>query len=111
MTREEWLHAWGFKDGTPEADKAWIEKQEFIPQRLNTLVMGDLSPYRAVAADIETGKCPMITSRSHHREFLKRNNYVELGNEMPKPHTPKLTDRKEIGHQIKRVIDEKGLKL
>lgn len=111
MTREEWLRMWGYQDGTPEADKAWAEKLAFVPKRLSTLVMGDLAPYRAAAADIETGKRPMITSRSQHREFLRRNDYVELGNEMPKPHVPKLTDQKEIGHQIKRVIDEKGLKL
>jgi hypothetical protein len=110
MTREEWLRAWGFQDGTPEADRAWAEKQAFVPIRLTPLIIPDLVPYKAVAADIATGKAPVITSRSQHREFLKRNDYVELGNEMPKPRQKPEPDRREIGRTIKRVMDEKGIR-
>ena len=73
-------------------------------------VMSDIEPYQAVASDIATGKPPHITSRSHHREFLKRNGYVELGNEMPKPRKSIEPDRNEIGRQIKRVMDQKGIR-
>jgi putative FmdB family regulatory protein len=73
-------------------------------------VMSDIAEYRAVAADKETGKLPVIGSRSHHREFLKRNNYVELGNEMPKVRAPIEPNRHEIGRQIKRVMDQKGIR-
>lgn len=73
-------------------------------------VMSDIEPYRAVAADKETGKLPVIGSRSQHREFLKRNDYVELGNEMPKPSQGIEPNRQEIGRQIKRVMDEKGIR-
>jgi hypothetical protein len=110
MTREEWLRAWGFVDGTPEAEQAWAEKQAFVPRRLMPLIVPDIQPYQAVAADIATGKAPVISSRSQHREFLKRNNYVELGNEMPKPRKAPEPDRMEIGRQIKRVMDEKGIR-
>lgn len=41
-------------------------------------VIGDIEPYRAVTGDME-GK--WITSRSQHREFLRRNNLIEVGNE------------------------------
>lgn len=44
-------------------------------------VMGDIQPYQAVAVDVATGNAPVITSRSAHREYLKRNGYVELGND------------------------------
>lgn len=41
----------------------------------------DIQPYRAIAADKETGDRPWITSRQQHREFLRKNNYEEIGNE------------------------------
>jgi hypothetical protein len=65
---------------------------ELVPKRLAEplnianaapMVMGDLPEYRAVAADKSTGKRPMIGGRRQHREFLQRNGYVEIGNEMP----------------------------
>jgi len=73
-------------------------------------VMSDIEPYQAVASDIATGKPPHISSRSQHREFLKRNGYVELGNEMPKSRKAPEPDRMEIGRTIKRVMDEKGIR-
>lgn len=45
------------------------------------MVSSDISAYQAVAVDVATGKAPVINSRSQHREFLKRNGYVEVGNE------------------------------
>lgn len=44
-------------------------------------VAPDINAYQAVAVDVATGKAPIITSRSSHREFLQRNGYVEVGNE------------------------------
>lgn len=73
-------------------------------------VISDIEPYQAVASDIATGRPPHITSRSQHREFLKRNDYVELGNDMPKARKAPEPDRNEIGRQIKRVMDEKGIR-
>lgn len=46
-----------------------------------TMVQPDIQPYRAVVIDKETGKVPVIESRKQHREFLRRNDYVEVGNE------------------------------
>jgi putative FmdB family regulatory protein len=40
------------------------------------MVMPDLKPYKAVAGDQ-----PWITSRAQHREFLRSNNLIEVGNE------------------------------
>lgn len=39
------------------------------------MVTPDIQPYKAVAGDQ-----PWITSRAQHREFLKKNNLVEIGN-------------------------------
>lgn len=74
-------------------------------------VMSDIEPYQAVGVDVESGTAPMITSRSHHREYLKRNNYVELGNDVP---TPKVNDEirdGDIAREVKRAVDQVGAKL
>jgi hypothetical protein len=111
MTREQWLAAWGYVDGTPEADEAWRLKQAFVPTSLNATVMPDIGEYRAMGTDVATGDRPVITSRSQHRDYLKRNGYVELGNEMPKQTARPQSDRNEIGRQIKHVLDSKGIRL
>ncbi len=41
-------------------------------------VIPDIEPYVAVAGDM-AGK--VVRSRKEHREFLRRNNFVEIGNE------------------------------
>ena len=45
----------------------------------------DIEGYRAMGADVACGgKRPFITTRSEHRAYLRRNGYVETGNETPK---------------------------
>lgn len=43
-------------------------------------IMRDIEPYKAVAGD-DAKKGRWITSRSHEREYLKRNNCIQVGNE------------------------------
>lgn len=69
-------------------------------------IIKDIDPYKAVAGDVALGgKRPAIMSRREHREFLKRNNYVEVGNEPIKPrkadYGPEVT-----GREIKQTIDK-----
>jgi len=47
------------------------------------LVMGDIAPYQSMVDG------SMITSRSHHREHLRRHNLVEYGNDssLTKPYS------------------------
>ena len=67
-------------------------------------IISDIQPYQAVAVDVATGKPPKIGSRSEHREFLKRNNYIELGNDRIKP---KPVDYGDISpREIKQTIDQ-----
>ncbi len=70
-------------------------------------IMPDIASYQAMGIDIATGKAPVITSRSKHREYLKRNGYIEVGNE-----TPKFRDqrgdynvRRELGQAVRQVIN------
>jgi len=46
-------------------------------------VQPDLSAYKAIAVDQRSGQAPVIEGRKQHREFLKANGYVEVGNEAP----------------------------
>lgn len=65
------------------------------------MVMSDIPEYR----NIVDGK--MITSRSWHREFLKKNNLVELGNEGKDPVQKEYKPAKgEIAREIKESIDQ-----
>lgn len=70
-------------------------------------VVPDIEPYQAMGNDVATGKCPVITSRSRHREYLKRNGYVEVGNEMPKAGRKLEGDfnvRRELAAAVHEVV-------
>ena len=56
------------------------------PASAGVFVMGDIKPYKSMA----TGE--MIEGRAAHREHLKRNNLVEIGDAWDK----RLPDRKPI---------------
>jgi len=69
------------------------------------MVTPDIEPYRAVTGD-RMGQ--FITSRREHREFLKRNRLVEVGNEPIRDTKAmrKTTSRQEIREELKRVVPE-----
>lgn len=96
------------QDDLPECCNAKM-RHVWLSTRLT--VIPDIEPYRAVASDIATGKPPTIMGRAQHREFLRRNNYTEVGNEMPKPRREEPVPIREIGQQIKQIIDSKGIRL
>ena len=48
-------------------------------------VRADIQPYRTAVFDKETGKPVNIESRAQHKEFLHRNDYVEVGNDWQPP--------------------------
>ena len=68
-------------------------------------VMPDIKPYKALAGD-RRGK--FIASRREHREFLKRNRLVEVG-DAPVRDTRamrKIHRRGEIRDELRRVVPE-----
>lgn len=86
--RTEFFRFWGIDPNAPEAEKIWRDKLrmdagEFIGSA--PMVRGDIQPYRSVAVDKETGKRVNIESRRQHREFLARNDLVEVGNDFIPP--------------------------
>lgn len=59
--------------------KKMIEKGQQTRTRLHTIIP-DIKDYQVVGP--EFGK--VISSRSKHREYLKRHNLVEIGDQKPK---------------------------
>ena len=72
----------------------------------------DINGYRAIGADVASeGKRPWIGSRSEHRDYLRRNGYVETGNEAPRVYDDRPTARQlqeSRVHDIKRAMGDYG---
>ena len=74
--REKYLAYWNLPFEGEEADSAWNQKLEMTPKEA-PMVMPDIEGHISMADGT------WVSSRSKHRENLKRNNCVELGNDVP----------------------------
>lgn len=91
-----------------DLDEAWPEQclGHFGHRGESSIqIISDIQPYRAVATDIATGKAPIIGSRAEHRDFLKRNKYVEVGNEFNQGPRHKPIDIDGPGDRARRRED------
>ena len=100
-------------DRTVEIGDNYFEERETGPY-----VVGDIEEYRTVAGDVANdGKRVNISSRSRHREFLRDNNYVEVGNdydknqvELGQPRKASLSEKRDAKERrvepIKRAIED-----
>jgi hypothetical protein len=82
-----------------------IPAEEFYSREYSApMIIPDIQPYQSQA----TGE--MITSRSQHREHLKRHGLIEIGNEidhhMKKQQRP--DDREARRRTIAEVLNSKG---
>lgn len=89
MTRRRWIY--------PGNGQEPVEvTEDYVPEPSGPLVMGDIQPYRSMLDGRE------ITSRSRHREHLKSNGCIEIGNEIAQNPQPtgipdvKPEQRKEL---------------
>lgn len=72
-------------------------------------IIRDIEPYRTAASDVASGgKRPVIGSRSRHREFIRDNGYVEVGNERPVSGERPQLSREERIHDIRRAMGDFG---
>lgn len=62
----------------------WVPVEEYTPEPAGPMVMKDIAPYKSVIDGRE------ITSRSRHREHLRANNCIEVGNEKVAPRKPEI---------------------
>lgn len=95
--RSRWCKTCG---GWHDLEQAWPHDRQASS---GIQIIKDIDPYQAIATDVATGKRPNITSRSQHREFLRRNGYVEMGNDMP---APKADLDLASGQDIKQAIHQ-----
>lgn len=73
-------------------DGELVEKYSTQQESNAPMVMGDIAPYKSMIDG------SMITSRSHHREHLRNNNCIEVGNESmeTKVTPPSSEKRREV---------------
>lgn len=74
--KEQYLMYWNIPFDSPEADEAWNQKVN-MTRREAPMVVPD------IAGHISMADGTWVSSRSKHRENLKRNNCVEVGNDVP----------------------------
>jgi hypothetical protein len=91
--KEKYLAYWNIPFDTPQAEEAWKQKQEMTPKEA-PMVMPD------IAGHISMADGSWVGSRSSHRENLKRNNCIELGNDVPTQQKSHEFSRKE--HQARK---------
>ena len=97
--REKYLAYWNLPFEGPEAEEAWKQKQE-MTRREAPMVMSDIEGHISMADGT------YITSRSKHRENLKRNNCIEIGNDVPmeqKKHELSRSERESLKRTIAEV--------
>ncbi len=101
--REKYLSYWNLPFEGEEADKAWKQKQA-MTVREAPMVIPDIEGHISMADGT------WVSSRSKHRENLKRNNCVELGNDVPmqqKVHEFSRKDQEARKRQIAEIAYSK----
>ena len=93
-----------------QVDGKLIPKDQYTAKSEGKLhIVGDIEPYQAVTGDMQG---QWITSRKEHREFLKRNDLVEVGNEKAyftrhggmSPDNPNLVSERKHEEQVCRSL-------
>ena len=101
--REKYLAYWNLPFEGEEADKAWRQKQA-MTVREAPMVIPDIEGHISMADGT------WISSRSKHRENLKRNNCVEIGNDVPlqqKSHEFSTREKEARKRQIAEIAYSK----
>ena len=101
--RETYLAYWNLPFEGEEADKAWQQKLEMTPKQA-PMVIPDIEGHISMADGT------WVDSRSKHRENLKRNNCIELGNDVPtqqKVHEISRKDQEARKRQIAEIAYQK----
>ena len=96
--REKYLAYWNLPFEGAEADAAWTEKENMTYRPAPT-VMSDIEGYISMADGT------YVDSRSKHREMLKRNNCIELGNDYSTEQKKHELSRKDK-ESLKRTLSE-----
>ena len=101
--REKYLAYWNLPFEGPEADAAWSEKENMTFREAPRIIPD-------IEGHISMADGSWVSSRSKHRENLKRNNCIELGNDVPtqqKVHEISRKDQESRKRQIAELTYEK----
>ena len=96
--KEKYLAYWNIPFNTPEAEEAWKQKQEMTPKEA-PMVMPDIEGHISMADG------QWVSSRSKHRENLKRNNCIELGNDVPTQQKTHEFSKKEHESRKRQIAE------
>ena len=97
--KEKYLEHWGYTPGTPEAEEAWKRKLEMHRNPVRApRVISDIAPY------ISQIDGSVISSRSQHRNHLKDNGCVEVGNEKMEPRKTSWIEQKAQKDELRKEI-------
>ena len=96
--KEKYLMYWNYELGSPEAEQAWKEKEAMTVQKAPDVIPD-------IQGHISMADGSWVSSRSKHRENLKRNNCIEIGHDVPMQQKKHEFSRKE-NEDRKRQIAE-----
>jgi hypothetical protein len=68
-------------------------------------IIKDIEPYKPAAVDKDTGQRPVISGRRQHREFLRNNGYIEIGNSFVEPKREELSKSERVA-DIRRAMND-----
>ena len=96
--KEKYLAYWNIPFDTPQAEEAWQAKLNMTPKEA-PIVMPDIEGHISMADGT------WVSSRSKHRENLKRNNCVEIGNDIPMEQKKPEFSRKEQEARKRQIAE------
>jgi hypothetical protein len=96
--KEKYLAYWNIPFDTPQAEEAWQAKLNMTPKEA-PMVMPDIEGHISMADG------SWVSSRSKHRENLKRNNCIELGNDVPTQQKSHEFSRKEHQERKRQIAE------
>ena len=96
--KEKYLIYWNIPFDTPEAEQAWQDKLN-MTRREAPMVVPDIEGHISMADGT------WVSSRSKHRENLKRNNCIEIGNDVPTQQKPIEFSRKEQEARKRQIAE------
>jgi hypothetical protein len=96
--KEKYLAYWNIPFESPEAEEAWQAKLNMTPKEA-PMVIPDIQGHISMADGT------WVSSRSKHRENLKRNNCIELGNDVPTQQKVHEFSRKEQQERKRQIAE------
>lgn len=96
--REYYLSYWNIPFDSPEAIKAWAEKQAMTPKEA-PMVISDIQGY------VSQVDGSWIKSKSDHRSHLKQHGMIELGNDVPMQHKQAEISKKSQDARKRQIAE------